>query len=210
MHQEIIERYLPFLEKVLTPKRLEHSLGVMEVMGELAEVYSLDPDQALATGLLHDAAKDLSPAEQAEIIAQYHIQIQHEAERDYVLYLHGPVGACFLQRELGIYDQPLLDAITAHTYWGNGSNFHAPLSWCLRFADVLEPTRNWSNVRWLKKGVPRLREAVYAGCIWEGAFLQTGWLIQWFSESNMPLHPNMLRIHQELSDRLGLDETFLE
>ena len=58
----IVDRYRPFLEQVLTPMRLRHSLGVMQVMGELAGVYGLDRDTALAAGLLHDAAKDLDEA----------------------------------------------------------------------------------------------------------------------------------------------------
>jgi HD superfamily phosphohydrolase len=37
MSELIVGRYLPFLKAILTPKRLEHSLGVMQVMGELAE-----------------------------------------------------------------------------------------------------------------------------------------------------------------------------
>jgi HD superfamily phosphohydrolase YqeK len=33
--EEHIDEYLPFLESLLTPSRLEHSLGVMQVMAEL-------------------------------------------------------------------------------------------------------------------------------------------------------------------------------
>ena len=40
-------KYLPFLEEVLTQRRLDHSLGVMQVMGELAEVYDLDREKAM-------------------------------------------------------------------------------------------------------------------------------------------------------------------
>ena len=58
-----------------------------------------------------------------------------------------------------------------------------PICWCLRFSDLLEPTRDWSKVRWLGKGVVRLQEAAYAGRLAESAFLQTGWLIQRFGEA---------------------------
>ena len=54
-----VEKHLPFLEKVLTQERLNHSLGVMQVMSELAEVYGLDQEKAKTIGILHDAAKDL-------------------------------------------------------------------------------------------------------------------------------------------------------
>jgi len=205
----IADRYLPFLEKVLTPKRLAHSLGVMQVMGELAGVYAISPETALTAGLLHDAAKDLTPEEQAEILREAPIEIHYACERDYTYYLHGPVGAYFVQRELGITDSFILDAITMHTYCGDGDAFDSPLCWCLRFADLLEPTRNWSAVSLLAKGLPRLREAAYAGRLEEAAFLQTGWLIQWFDEMNVPVHPNMLRAHQRLLVTLKTNDSFL-
>jgi HD superfamily phosphohydrolase YqeK len=56
--------YFPQLEASLTPARLRHSLGVMQVMGELAPVYELNREQAMIAGLLHDAAKDFSPEQQ--------------------------------------------------------------------------------------------------------------------------------------------------
>jgi predicted HD superfamily hydrolase involved in NAD metabolism len=210
MNQSIVARYLPLLEKILTSKRLEHSLGVMQVMGELAQVYGLDSEASLTAGLLHDTAKDLTPAQQAEILLGAKIEIRYECERDYSYYLHGPVGAYYVQRKLGITDPLILTAITTHTYYGNGAAFDAPICWCLRFADILEPTRNWNNVRWLRNGVGRLREAAYAGRLAEGAFLQTGWLIKWFGEVSVPIHPNMTRIYQDLSVVLDLNDSFLE
>lgn len=202
--------YLSFLERILTPGRLRHSLGVQQVIGELAEVYSLDRQLAQTAGLLHDAAKDLTPAQQAEILSEASIEIRHPCEWDYTYYLHGPVGAYFVRRELGMTDTPILNAIAMHTFCGDGAAFDAPLCWCLRFADLLEPTRNWSNVSLLAKGLPRLREAAYAGRLEEAAFLQTGWLIQWFGEINVPVHPNMVRVYQRLSADLQVDDSFLE
>jgi predicted HD superfamily hydrolase involved in NAD metabolism len=203
------EQYLPFLEKVLTPRRLAHSLGVMGVMGELADVYGFDREKALVTGVLHDAGKDLTAAQQAEILSQAGIEIRYECESDYVHYLHGPVGAYFVRRELGLTDPLILDAIRMHTYYGNGAAFDLPICWCLRFSDLLEPTRDWSGVRWLRNGIARLRDAAYGGRMPEAAFLQTGWLIQWFGQEGVPIHPNMIRVYRDLSSGLNLDDSFL-
>ena len=46
MNQTLTARYTPFLEQVLTPSRLQHSLGVMQVMQELTPIYALDPEKA--------------------------------------------------------------------------------------------------------------------------------------------------------------------
>jgi predicted HD superfamily hydrolase involved in NAD metabolism len=205
-----IENYLKFLEQVVTPKRLSHSLGVLQVMGELADIYKLDIEKAQVIGLLHDAGKDLPPTLQKQLITEGNIEIRHECELDYVYYLHGPVGSYFVQKELGITDRLILDAIKTHTYCGNSCNFHDPLCWCLRFSDILEPTRDWSRWEWLHNGVEQLGKIVYEGQIAEGAFLHTGMLIKWIDQQGLPVHPNMRQINQELSAWLKLDNTFLE
>jgi predicted HD superfamily hydrolase involved in NAD metabolism len=202
--------YISFLEKVLTPSRLAHSLGVMQVMGELAEVYQLDRDKALTAGILHDAGKDLPVEKQSELIKAGNIQISHECETNYVLYLHGPVGSFFVQKELGIRDELILHAITGHTYFGDGPYFEHPVSWCLRFSDLLEPTRNWKQEKIILNCVERLRDLVYTGQMKEAAFLQTGSLRKWYEEKGMPIHPRMRRISQALGQELNLNDAFLE
>jgi predicted HD superfamily hydrolase involved in NAD metabolism len=181
----------------------------MQVMEKLAEVYDLEPGKALTAGLLHDAAKDLSVIRQKEVLKQADIEIHYECDNDFDSCLHGPVGAYLVNKELDINDPEILDAIAFHTYYGRGVNFNSPLSWCLRFSDILEPNRDWSRVKWLCSNVDRLADVVYSGHMAEGAFLQTGWLIKWFTEDGMPVHPNMERVYQEFSSRLGLDEKHL-
>lgn len=203
-------RYIGFLEKVLTPSRLAHSLGVMQVMGELAEVYQLDRDKALTAGVLHDAGKDLSVEKQNELIKAGNIQISHECETNYVLYLHGPVGSFFVQKELAISDELILQAITGHTYFGDSPYFEHPLSWCLRFSDILEPTRNWEQEKIILYCAEHLRELVYVGKLKEAAFLQTGCLIKWYGEKGMPIHPRMRKINQMIGKEMNLRDTFLK
>lgn len=45
IHEAQMEQYLAFLEGRLAPSRFQHSLGVMQVMAELAPIYALDPAQ---------------------------------------------------------------------------------------------------------------------------------------------------------------------
>ena len=154
-------------------------MGVMQVMGELAKIYGLDQDKGCTIGILHDAGKDLNDDQQKQLIDEGNIQISYECESDYVFYLHAPVGAYFVQKELGISDELVLAAITTHTYYGSSRYFNDPLCWCLRFADILEPTRNWDGEVFLNEGAARLRELVYAGRMVNGAFLLTETIINW-------------------------------
>jgi predicted HD superfamily hydrolase involved in NAD metabolism len=197
------------LEQVLTPKRLEHSLGSMKVMGELSEIYGFDKEKARTVGILHDAGKDLPVEEIDELLKVSNIQIEHECETNYVFYLHGPVGACFVQKELGITDELILDAIRTHTFYGTSKYFDDPIAWCVRFSDILEPTRNWEHEKIMAGCCEHLRELVYSGRMKEGAYLQTGCLIKWFEEKGMPVHPTMRRIKQELGSALSLNDSFL-
>lgn len=202
--------YLRFIEKVNTPRRLQHSLGVMQVMGELAQVYALDVELAETIGILHDAAKDISPELIGQLIQEGQIQTQYDCENDYVYYLHGPVGAYFVHRELGITDQLILGAIYTHTFCGDGEYFNHPLAWCLHFADILEPSRSWHRWPWLQTAVESLRAMVYGGRMDESAYLQTSMLLKWFPELGIPVHPHIRQVNQELAAKLNLDSGFLE
>ena len=192
-----VKHYLAFLRSVLTPERFSHSLGVMQVMGELAGVYSLDQERAELAGLLHDAAKDMESERQMALAEEARIEFRYLCERD-PLYLHGPVGAYVVSKELGVSDPVVLGAIAMHSWCGDGGGLHLPFLWCLRFADLLEPTRrDWNGKR-------KLKEIVYAGRMEEGALFETELLIKWFKENGTPVHPNMASVYKELSSKFGV------
>jgi HD superfamily phosphohydrolase YqeK len=116
------------------------------IMGELAGVYGLDRGQAELTGLLHDAAKDMEPERQLSLAEEAGVDIRHPCERD-PFYLHGPIGAYVVSKHLRIDDPAVIRAIAMHTWCGErAEGLDFPLLWCLRFADLLEPTRG--NRRW--------------------------------------------------------------
>ena len=200
--EERIDRYLPFLRSLLTPSRLQHSLGVMRVMAELTPIYSLDRVQAMTAGLLHDAARDLNSEHQLALAEEAGIELCDPCEQ-HPVYLHALVGAYLVAKELGITDRLILDAIAAHSYAGNGHHFDAPLSQCLRFADILAPVQEW-------QGMKKLKGVVYARQTEEAALLQCGWLIEYFQEQRVPVHPNLARQYQVLVSKVAVTESFFE
>ena len=162
-------------------------------MEELASVYGLDQRQAVLTGLLHDAAKELPPHEWMILIGDDESLLRDAEIYDYDHYLHGPVGALLIQRELGIEEAAILQAIFTHGYYGAWEEFNRPLAWCLRFADILEPGRDWSNNDWLKDIVSPMREAAFNGRLMDVAFLLPERLIAWYESIGLPVHPNLRR-----------------
>jgi predicted HD superfamily hydrolase involved in NAD metabolism len=171
-------------------------------MGELAEIYGLDHAQAMTAGLLHDAAKDLPPERQLALAEEANIEFSHPCER-HPVYLHAPLGAYVASRDLGVRDGLVLEAIASHSYIGNGANFDAPFSWCLRFADLLAPVQEW-------QGMDKLKNMVYAGRSNEAALLQCRWLIEYFQEFDVPVHPSLEGKFVSLAARLGVDDSFFE
>ena len=162
------DSYHEYLTGHLSPSRRQHSLGVMQVMEELASVYGLDPKAAQIAGLLHDAGKEFPLSRMISIAGTLGYPLIHPQDRD-PLYLHGPASAYVAQHELGIVDPLILEAIFRHSYVGDGPVQSPVFCWCLRFADLLEPGRDWDAVR------ERTRPVILAGQMGKAAWMSVSW-----------------------------------
>jgi len=182
MQNMTLESYLTYLTQHLTPARLEHSLGVMQVMDALAPLYGLEPAAAHIAGLVHDAGKELPLSQMVSIARAIHFALDDPCDRD-PLYLHGPCSAYVVQHELGIDDPLVLEAISRHTYVGDGPVQSPVFCWCLRFADMLEPGRDWQDLRDL------LKPLVFAGRLGEAARTLMDWLLPFLEGKEVIPHP---------------------
>jgi predicted HD superfamily hydrolase involved in NAD metabolism len=189
-----VDDYISFAEYQLTPQRFKHSLGVMQLMSELASIYDLNKTTAMTAGILHDIAKEFTPDDLIKWAGENKIALRTEYDK-VPLFLHGPVGACYIKQKLGVMDSIILDAISRHSYFGEGLAPSPSFCWCLRFADLLEPSRDWEELR------NKLKPIVYAGEIGEAAYLLMKWVIPFHESAILPVHPNMHRVFDELSIR---------
>ena len=133
-----------FLKNTLSPKRYRHSVGTEHASVELAQHYGADRLKASLAGLAHDCAKELSKVDAPELAKK------HGVELDPILYsnpslLHGENGAIIAEKELGISDPEILDAIRTHTS-GDGSRDMTLLQKIVFLADYIEPTRDFPGV----------------------------------------------------------------
>lgn len=168
-------------------------MGVMQAMSELAPIYNLNKTSAMIAGILHDIAKEFTPEDLIERARAYHIVLHTEYDK-HPLFLHGPIGACYAAQQLGITDPAILDAISRHSYLGRGVALSPPFCWCLRFADMLEPSRDWDDLK------SQLKPFVYAGNVEKGAYTLVKWLISFHEAASLPVHPNIRGLVQELSN----------
>ncbi len=125
------------LEKKLTRKRYEHSLGVEYTAGCMAMVHGADIEKALTAGLLHDCAKCISGEEKIEKCIRHNLPI-NRVERKNPELLHAKLGAYYAKEKYGVQDREILSAIEFHTTGKPDMNL---LEKIIFIADYIEPNR---------------------------------------------------------------------
>ena len=110
---ELIEKIQEDLKETLSERRYEHSIGVMEMAGELAKIYGVDIETAKIAGILHDNAKEIPDDEMLKYVEKNNIEI-NEFEKNNIKILHGKIGSDIAKKKYGISEQ-IQKAIEYHT-----------------------------------------------------------------------------------------------
>lgn len=110
---ELIDKIKEDLKNTLSERRYIHSLGVMEMAVELAQIYNVDEKKVELAGLLHDNAKEMTPEELLKYVDDNNIKIS-EVERINTKILHGKVGADIAKKKYGV-SKEIQEAIEYHT-----------------------------------------------------------------------------------------------
>lgn len=126
------------MEKVLDPRRYEHTLGVEYTAAALAMCHGASIKNAQLAGLLHDCAKCLSDEKRLSICEKHNISV-NEIERRNPSLLHTKVGSFFAMEEYGVTDPDVIHAILNHTTGRPGMSL---LEKIIFVADYIEPGRN--------------------------------------------------------------------
>jgi predicted HD superfamily hydrolase involved in NAD metabolism len=131
--EEICER----LQKKLTEKRYQHSIGVEYTAACLAMRYQADLKAARTAGLLHDCAKCIPTDEKLKRARKFKLPV-NDSEAANPDLLHGKLGAYYAKEKYGINDPEILSAITWHT---TGKPDMSLLDKIIFVADYIEPNR---------------------------------------------------------------------
>ena len=107
----------------LKPSRYEHTKNVEQLAKEMAVKYGVDEKKAVIAALFHDFCKD-SAMENNNL-------------------MHAGLAADVAEKEYGITDSDILNAIRYHT---TGRRGMSKLELVIFLADTLEPGREYSNV----------------------------------------------------------------
>jgi predicted HD superfamily hydrolase involved in NAD metabolism len=135
------EKALALVKEQITERRYIHTLGVVESAIELAERYGADVKKAELAAIFHDYAKFRPKEEMEQIIIA---EKMDPALLEYNMELwHAPVGAYLVNKEAGIQDDEILDAIAYHTSGRVGMSL---LDKVVYLADYIEPGRSFPGV----------------------------------------------------------------
>ncbi|SFS61790.1 bis(5'-nucleosyl)-tetraphosphatase (symmetrical) YqeK [Paenibacillus sp. 453mf] len=143
----------------MPPQRWKHTQGVMETAVILAERFGADPLKADLAAILHDVAK-YWPVNEMEKVIRGNGLNQDLLLHDKQLW-HSEVGAFVAERDYGVTDSEVLNAIRWHT---SGRVNMSLLDKVVCLADYIEPGRDFPGVHNIRELAEHsLEEALLAG-----------------------------------------------
>ncbi|UVI32041.1 bis(5'-nucleosyl)-tetraphosphatase (symmetrical) YqeK [Paenibacillus spongiae] len=127
-------------------RRWIHTVGVMETAVILAKRFGADPETAETAAILHDVAK-YWPTSKMELIIRQEGLPADLLDYDKELW-HAPVGAFAAERDYGVTDIIILDAIRYHT---SGRERMTLMDKIVCLADYMEPGRDFPGVHKIRE-----------------------------------------------------------
>ena len=143
--------------------RYEHSLNVAKRAVVLAEKNGADPKKAYFVGLVHDICKGIPNDEQLCIIEEAGIELDEDTKRSPALW-HSIAGAVYLEHELGVTDEDVLNAVRYHTSGRGGMSI---LEKVVYMADLTSAERNYPDAEYTRNLTDKsLDEGIAYGVRW--------------------------------------------
>lgn len=143
--EELSRRGLAYIENALKQSRYEHTLRVREEAVKLARRFGADPVKAETAAIFHDMAKNLPAGEMNELVRAFGLD---ERYVDNPNLAHSKLAACLMQRDFGVNDPELLQAVASHTTGRAGMSL---LEKIIFLADAIEPGRTYPAVTEIRK-----------------------------------------------------------
>ena len=152
--------YTEVLKERLTERRFIHSLNVAKSAKELASIYGYDEAKAYTSGLVHDCCKDTPAGLQLSYMLENKMPLTDMEISTAKLY-HAMCGSMFIQKEFGIDDEEIINAVRYHT---TGRKNMSLLEKIVFIADFISEERDYNGVDIMREKARRsLDEAIVEG-----------------------------------------------
>jgi nicotinate-nucleotide adenylyltransferase len=143
-----IALYEQTITERLNKKRLAHSFNVADSAKELAIANNYeDTEKAYVAGLLHDICKNDNEQSQLEMVRKSERSVNSIDLITPQLY-HAIAGAWYIEHNLGIRDEEILDAIRYHT---EGRARMTLLDKIIFVADIISADRDFDDVDYYRE-----------------------------------------------------------
>ena len=179
--------------RTLPDELLRHIERVKSEARDLAERHDVDPERVELAASAHDLARAVDDGRLLREATRYGLKV-HPVERRLPLLLHGPVAARWLDREVGIHDEDVLDAVRLHT---TGARGMGPMAKIVFIADKLDPQKVY-RYPWIDR-VRALADVSLDRAVLEKLEHQTSDLL----DQGELVHPRSLELREELAATLG-------
>ena len=170
-----------YIENNATEKRKIHTEGVRQTAIKLAEKYGpLDEElrqKAELTALFHDMYRGVS----TDVLNYYvkHLGLDEKRYKNNANLAHGKIAAAVMEREYGITDNDMLNAVSFHTTGRPGMSL---LEKIIYIADYIEPGRKQAP------NLTKLRRLAFQDL--DQALLQVlGDILHYLESINSPIDP---------------------
>jgi predicted HD superfamily hydrolase involved in NAD metabolism len=138
---------LHILSSQVSGRRLRHCLGVEAIALQLADRFGAPSELVPAAALFHDLCREYSADSLLQLADKFGI-VRDDIERQEPLLLHGAVAAALLQRQWGLTEPEVLEAVIFHI---TGAAGLSPLARLVFVADLIEPGRTITAAQELRK-----------------------------------------------------------
>ncbi len=152
--------YKEIIKDRMSKKRYIHSLNVAKAAEHLAKKYGADVKKAKTAGILHDITKETPYDQQLQIIKSNGIMLNSIQEISPKTW-HAISGCLYVEKNLGITDKDILNAIRYHTSGRAGMSL---LEKVIFVADFVGDERDYNGVEIMRAKAERsLEEAMLYG-----------------------------------------------
>ncbi len=141
-----IEEVKEDLKGILSEKRYNHCINVMEKAEELCKIHNINPENITAAALAHDIAKEMSTDDLMLYTDNNHVNAD-EIEKKQISILHGPVGADICIKKYG-FSEEMARAIRIHS---TGDVNMSVIDKIVFLADKIEKNRTYEKVEEIRK-----------------------------------------------------------
>lgn len=181
-----IQQFESLLKSRLTEYRFNHSLAVRDEAVRLAKKYGANEEKALVAGLLHDIMKDEPSDGQLKYIIDNGIILDDVSKSSAKLW-HAIAGAAYLQYELHIEDEDILNAVRYHTTARANMSL---LEKVIYLADYTSVDRQYNGVEDMRAAVEiSMEQAMHTSLLFS---------INDLSGRDLAIHPNTIAAWNQL------------